>query len=115
MDIKERLRWINANSVYGLGLSPEDRDNISKEVEDILKKKRVGDMMIEKCKTCESFNRDTGKMRNKLRCMFMCADSQMEQHRQAMIYNRSVCGEEFDSKPLYEHGKRVYGSGLKGE
>ncbi len=95
MDIKTKLKWLHFNSWYGLY------------------PRRKGDTMIEKCKTCESFNHDTGKMRNKLRYMFMCEDYQKEQHRQAMIYNRSVCGEEFDSKPLYEHGNRVYGSGLK--
>ena len=39
MDIKERLRRINANGFYGLGVTPKERDNMSKEIEKILKEK----------------------------------------------------------------------------
>ena len=38
MDIKERLRRIHANSFYGVGQI--DRDDIIKEVEDILRRKK---------------------------------------------------------------------------
>lgn len=41
MDIKERLRRINANSFYGVGQI--DRDDIIKEVEDILRRKKMSE------------------------------------------------------------------------
>ena len=39
MDFKEKLRLLNINSFYGLGVTPKERDNMSKEVEKILKEK----------------------------------------------------------------------------
>ena len=39
MDIKERLRRINANSFYGVG--PIDRNDIIKEIEDILRRNNM--------------------------------------------------------------------------
>lgn len=42
MDIKERLRRINANSFYGVG--PIDRDRILKEAEEILRRKKMAEM-----------------------------------------------------------------------
>lgn len=41
MDIKERLRQINANSFYGVGQI--DRDDMIKEVEDILRRKKMSE------------------------------------------------------------------------
>lgn len=42
MDIKERLRRINANSFYGV--CPIDRNDIIKEVDDILRRKKMAEI-----------------------------------------------------------------------
>jgi len=66
---------------------------------------------IEKCKNCNRFNHEEGKMKNKLKCMFSCEDYILDQSTKAFEYNRSVSGEEFDKEIIYEHGKKVFGSG----
>lgn len=71
-------------------------------------------MMIEKCKGCNRFNSEKGVMRNKLWCMLGCEEYQKYQSRKAFEYNKSVSGEEFDTRVLYEHGNEVYGSGWNG-
>lgn len=68
---------------------------------------------IEKCKSCDKFNHDKKCMKNKLRCMFKCEEYISDQSRKSFEYNRTVSGEEFDTKELYEHGKKVAGSGWK--
>lgn len=42
MDIKEKLRRIDANSFYGVGQI--DRDLMLKEVEEILRRKKMAEM-----------------------------------------------------------------------
>lgn len=37
MDIKEKLRLIHASCFYGVGLSPNDRRDMIKEAEEIMK------------------------------------------------------------------------------
>ena len=71
--------------------------------------------MIEKCKTCPRYDHDNDRYRNKLWCIFSCEDFQTDQARKIFEYNRAVSGEEFDTKELYEHGKKVSGSGWKNE
>ena len=70
---------------------------------------------IEKCKTCDKFDHENQKMRNKLRCMITCEELQKEQSRKAFEYNRAVSGDDFDTQELFEHGKKVFGSGWKVE
>lgn len=41
MDIKEKLRLLNANSFYGSRITPKERDNMIKEVEDILRSEKM--------------------------------------------------------------------------
>ena len=70
---------------------------------------------IEKCRTCEKYDHVNKRMRNKLRCMVGCEEFKEDQTRKAFEYNRAVSGEEFDTKELYEHGNKIFGSGWKGE
>ncbi len=67
--------------------------------------------ITDKCKTCEKYDKSNHKMKNKLRCMFDCKEYQTEQARRAFEYNRAVSDDNFDTEPLYEHGKKVFGSG----
>ena len=73
------------------------------------------DYPIEKCKSCEKYDHINHKMRNKLRCMFACEDYKLDQSIRILQYNRAVSGDEFDNETMYEHGKKVYGSGWKKE
>lgn len=68
---------------------------------------------IEKCKSCDRYNHDKMCMRNKLRCMFKCEEYIANQSRRIFAYNRAVSGEEFDTTEMFEHGKKVVGSGWK--
>ena len=72
-------------------------------------------MKIEKCNTCSEYDHKNDCMRNKLRCMFKCEDLKLFQARRAFEYNRAVSGDNFDTEPMYEHGKQVFGSGWKNE
>lgn len=66
---------------------------------------------IEKCITCERYDHEQGRMKNRLRCTFGCEDYKQKCASSAIAYNRAVSGEEYDYKVLYEHGKKVFGSG----
>lgn len=68
---------------------------------------------IEKCKTCERYDHVNHKMMNKLRCMTGCDEYMLDQSIRAYNYNRVVSGENFDTEVMYEHGKKVFGSGWK--
>ena len=73
------------------------------------------DYPIEKCKSCKKYDNINHKMKNKLRCMFYCEDYLEDQAKKILQYNRAVSGDEFDTEIIYEHGKKVYGSGWKEE
>ncbi len=68
---------------------------------------------IEACKKCDKYDHEKHEMRNIQRCMFTCLEYQKEQERRMLEYNRAVSGDTFDTTPLYEHGKKVVGSGWK--
>ena len=70
---------------------------------------------IKQCDKCERYDLQNDKMRNGIYCMFSCESLKRELAERAYEYNRSVSGEEFDTQELFEHGKKVYGSGWKGE
>jgi hypothetical protein len=70
---------------------------------------------IEDCKKCDKYDHEKHKMRNIQRCMFTCLEYQKEQERRMFEYNRAVSGDSYDSTSLYEHGKKVVGSGWKHE
>ena len=67
--------------------------------------------MIEKCKSCNRYDKEQDRMKNKLFCMFNCEEYKQEMAQRAIAYNRAVSGEDFDKEPIYEHGKKVFGSG----
>jgi len=43
--------------------------------------------------------------------MFSCDELQTYQAKKAFQYNRAVSGDSFDTEVMYEHGKKVIGSG----
>lgn len=67
--------------------------------------------LISKCKTCRYYDGKTDKPKNKLRCTFGCEEYIRDSAQRALAYNRAVSGDNFDCEEIYEHGKRVYGSG----
>ena len=75
----------------------------------------MSDYPIQKCKKCERYDETNHRMKNKLRCMLSCKEYQEDQSRRAFEYNRAVSGDSFDTETMYEHGKRVFGSGYKNE
>lgn len=70
---------------------------------------------LEKCKTCDRFNHDTGKMRNKLICTFFCEEYRICQEKKAIEFNRAVSLDDFDEKKIYQHSTLVFGSGWKND
>ena len=72
-------------------------------------------MIIEKCNSCNRYDKEQDRMRNKLFCMFSCEEYKQEMAQRVIAYNRAVSGEDFDKEPIYEHGKKVFGSGVKME
>ena len=68
---------------------------------------------IEKCKTCDRYNHQEHRRKNKLRCMFTCDEYMEEMARRAMAYNIAVSGEDFGTHAEYEHGTKVFGSDWK--
>ena len=68
---------------------------------------------MDKCMSCSQYNKETNKPKNKLRCMLGCEPFIQEQMAKAYAYNRAVSGEDFDTEEMYEHGNKVFGSGLK--
>ena len=75
----------------------------------------MNDYPTKKCIKCDKFNHEKQRMRNKLRCMFMCDEYEKVQSRKIYEYNRAVSGDDFDTQELFEHGKKVFGSGWKGQ
>ena len=71
----------------------------------------MADYPTEKCKNCAKFDHEKQRMRNKLRCMFMCDEYEKVQSQKIFEYNRAVSDENFDTQELFEHGKKVFGSG----
>ena len=70
---------------------------------------------IEKCKTCTGYDPVNMRHRNGLMCTFGCEEQKQYASQKAIEWNRAVSGENFDNTELFEHGKKVYGSGRKGE
>jgi len=71
----------------------------------------MADYPIDKCKTCDRYDHSNMRQKNKLRCMFSCDELQTYQAKKAFQYNRAVSGDSFDTEVMYEHGKKVIGSG----
>lgn len=71
--------------------------------------------MIEKCKSCNRYDKEQDRMKNKLYCIFSCEEYKQEMAQRAIAYNRAVSGNNFDKEPIYEHGKKVFGSGAEME
>ena len=70
-------------------------------------------MITDKCKSCERYNHEQDRMKNKLWCMCNCDEYEKEMSQRMFEYNRSVSGEVFDNQEIYEHDKKVFGSGWK--
>ena len=70
-------------------------------------------MIILKCKSCPHYDRKNNKQRNKLKCMFSCVNYIQEQKARAFQYNASVSTDIFENETEYEHGKKVFGSGMR--
>ena len=68
---------------------------------------------INECQRCPRYDKELGRQRNKLWCMLGCEPFIQEQMAKAYAYNRAVSGEDFDTEEIYEHGNKVFGSGLK--
>lgn len=47
-------------------------------------------MPIEKCKSCERYDHERGKTRNKLYCTFSCEEYKTEMMIRAIAYNKGV-------------------------
>ncbi len=71
------------------------------------------DYPINKCKSCVRYDHENYKMKNKLRCMFSCNEYMIYLKRKAIEYNRAVSSDDFDTNEIFEHGKKVVGSGWK--
>ena len=61
---------------------------------------------IEKCKDCEWYNHEKGRMYNKLRCMVDCEELRNEATARAIAYNLAVSDGNI---PEYEMGSKVLG------
>ena len=61
---------------------------------------------IEKCKNCDWYNHERGKVFNKLHCIVDCEELKEVQYRRAIEYNLAVSGGNI---PEYEMGSKVLG------
>ena len=73
----------------------------------------MSNFLISKCEYCKNYDHKNDKTKNKLRCMVSCDDLQQFQTQQAFEYNRAVSNGNFDTEKQYEHGKEIFGSGVK--
>ena len=63
------------------------------------------------CHGCDRFDEQKGQ-KNRLYCRFKCEPYINIMSQRAYAYNKSVSVDDF-SEPQYEHGSRVFGSGIE--
>lgn len=60
----------------------------------------------EKCKTCDRYNHEAGRVSNRLRCLVDCDDLRIEHRKRAIEYNLAVSDGDIQK---YEMGREVLG------
>jgi hypothetical protein len=67
---------------------------------------KIHEYPIKKCKTCDEYNHEKGRMYNKLRCMVDCEELRIEATARAIAYNLAASD---GNTPEYEMGSKVLG------